>query len=461
MNIILAYLVINSPQDTRYNYGLGYVASVLKKNGYDVTYIPLKTTEDMALFYDQARRLKPRIIGFSATTSQFNYLHDISRKIKEESQAFIVCGGIHPTLEPGCLYDIPELDAVVRGEGEFAMLELADALRDNKPVNGIRNIWVKESGRTQKNELRPLISRLDELPFPDKESLDYQRVIDDSRGLDRFIFSRGCAFSCAYCSNKALSDLYRDSGPYLRTESPERAVEEIRRDASRYRFSEVCFDDDIISLNKKWFYGFFGLYRKEFKYPFLCNIRPNTVDEDMIRILKDAGIKMAVVGIEHGNEPFRRTVLKRDITDSQIKETFRLFKKYNIAYTGQIMVGFPFENKRLFLDTVRLCRELDIRPPQNISVFYPYPGTALGRLCAENGWMPEKRFYRERSEAVISYPTFSKKEIRLCTRAFSILLGNKNISLKMPLNLVRYYHKWFGKEPIWNTWTARLKKRER
>jgi radical SAM superfamily enzyme YgiQ (UPF0313 family) len=293
--------------------------------------------------------------------------------------------------------------------------------------------------------MRPLIKNLDELPFPDKESLDYQRVIDDARGLNRFIFSRGCTFECSYCSNKALSDLYKGRGPYFRSESPERAIEEISSDEKRFKFSEICFDDDTISLNRKWFCEFFNLYRKNFKYPFLCNIRPAAIDEEMIRLLKDSGIKKAIVGVEHGNEAFRKTVLKRNMTNAQIAETFKLFKRYGIDYVGQIMVGFPFESKRLFLDTVRLCRELDIQPSNNLSVFYPYPGTELGEICRKNNWLPDKRYYRERSEALISYPTFNRAQIRLCARVFPILLRHKNISLKIPMGLVRYSYKIFSK----------------
>lgn len=445
MKIFLIYLVINSPQNTGYNYGLGYIASVLKNSGHKVDYIALNGEEDLPSFYEKIKCDKPGLIGFSSTTSQYSYLKDIVNKIRELSGAFIVCGGVHPTLEPDCISEIAGLDAIVRGEGEYPMLELAGALQNKTEYRDIKNIWYKHNGSVIKNAIRPPINNLDELPFPDKLSLDYQKVIDGARGMNKFIFSRGCTFQCTYCSNKALSDLYKGNVRYFRTESPKRAIEEIKADESRFIFSGIDFQDDIISLDKKWFYEFFSIYKKEFKYPSIVSIRPAVIDEDMIKLLKDAGTKKAVIGVEHGNETFRKKVLKRDMTNEDIIKTFQLFKKYEIECHGQIMVGFPFEDKRLFLDTVRLCRKLDIKPSNNISIFYPYPGTELGNICKSHNWLPKKRYYRERSDAIISYPSFSNKEIRLCTRVFPTLMANKNVSLKIPLNLIRYYFKFLSK----------------
>ena len=86
------------------------------------------------------------------------------------------------------------------------------------------------------------------------------------------------------------------------------------------------------------------------------------------------------------------------------------------------MVGLPYENKRLFLDTVSLCRELPIRSTNYINVFHPYPATELGDLCEEKGWLLPKKHYREREDSVTSYPGFDKEEIKLCKDAFPYLL---------------------------------------
>ena len=432
MKIFLIYLAINSPEsDFVYSYGLGYIAAVLKRERHDIEYISLKNKEDTIGLYEKIKKEKPEMVGFSSTTDQFQYINDIAKTIKTISGTFIVCGGIHPTLEPSCIDEIPELDAIVRGEGEYAIVELVNALKNKKPYSNIRNFWFRENDKIIKNEIRPLIKNLDELPFPDKDSLDYQRVIDNAGGMDRLIFSRGCKFECPYCSNGALKELY--GGTYFRRRSPEKAVEEIKLEESKYRFRRIFFDDDLITIDKNWFYDFFNLYKKQFKYKFQCNIRPGIVDVDMVKLLKEANCVGVNIGIEHGNEHFRKTVLKRNITNKQILDTFRLFVDHGITQNRQqIMHGLPFESRRLFLDTVRLCRQTGVI--HGGSIFSPYPGTEFYKICKKNNWMLDKKDnYRDRQDVLVSYPGFDKKDIRLCHDMYNFLLRHKSIPLFIPL----------------------------
>lgn len=443
MKIHLIFSVLNIPQDkgqdVGYSYGLGYIAAALKSAGHDVGYFSLTDNHDVRALCDAVRRDQPGIVAFSATSSQFPSLGEIVPKIKTISDSFVVCGGVHTTLKPECISEMPELDAVARGEGEWALPELADALEKGADIFNIRSFWFRNGAQIIKNETRSLIAKLDDLPFPDKTSLDYQQVIDKAGGVNRFIFSRGCPFDCSYCSNKALSDAYSGGNSYFRQRSPRKAIAEIERDAGAYNFRCIAFDDDVMSLNKKWFYEFFDLYRKNFRYPFRCNLRVGTVDSDMMRLLKDAGAQGIGVGIEHGNEEFRRKVLKRNISNKQILETFSLCDKYGLTHNDFIMVGFPYENRRLFLDTARLCRKVSAKG--SISIFVPYPGTHLAAVCEANGWLPGKKKYVERDDAVISYPGFPKEEIQLCADTYELLMRFKFIPLWVPLEWIRWAYK--------------------
>jgi len=422
MKVFLVYLRINSGHggDDQYNYGLGYIAAVLRQEGHEITYIVLAGDRDLQGFYKKIEKEQPDITGFYVTASHIGPLEEIVRKMRPTTRTFIVCGGPHPTLSPESMFSIPGIDAVVRGEGEYPMRDLADALSRKDDFNHIRNLWVRDGDRIVKNEMRPLIEDLDELPYPDKSCLDYQKTIDGWNGTIRYIFSRGCVFSCAYCSNKALSDVY--GGKYFRIRSPQKAIGEIEKDMRAYTFTKVMFDDDTIHVDKKWFREFFDLYKRQVHIPFKCNIRPDIIDTEIVDLLKDAGVARVNIGVEHGNEEFRRKYLNRNMTNRQIIEAFDLFRRRNIDCFAHLMVGLPYENRRLFLDTVRLCRELPILPSNPINIFHPYPATELGDLCEEKGWLLPKKHYREREDSITSYPGFDKEEIKLCKDAFSYLL---------------------------------------
>ncbi len=439
MKIFLIYPAINLPEwrGRIYSYGLGYIYAVLKQAHYSVDYIPLKNRKDILSLYEKVKIQQPDIIGFAITTNQFNYLKEIIKAIKEISHSFVVCGGKHPTFKPECISEISALDAIVRGEGEFAMLELAEAFKNKRGYSKIKNFWFKEKNKIVRNTLRPLIKNLDELPFPDKTCLDNQKAVDAVDCINGFIFSRGCTFECSYCSSKALNDLYLNQGSYFRQRSPQKAIEEIELNIAaikKHKSGYIRLDDDTISLNRKWFYEFFTLYKKKIRYPLKCNLRPGTIDSDMVSLLKEAaGTVWVIMGVEHGNERFRKTILKRKITDKQIIDSFNLCANHGISCYAQVMVGLPFENKELFLDTVKLCRKLPLKAGHSSEIFTPYPGTPLARICEENNWLPDEKFYTERVKAVISYPNFTKEEIQLCHDILGFLINCKFIPLNIPL----------------------------
>ena len=436
MKVFLVYLALDTPQNRGYNYGLGYIAAVLEKGGYNVKYLTLKNKRDVNDLYTKIKREKPSVVAFSSTSTQFRFVKQLSKEIRSFFNGFIICGGVHTTLEPECILDVPELDAIVRGEGEYPLLEFVDCIEKGSNSFKIKNFWFRNGKKIIKNEIRPLIENLDELPLPSKSSLDYQKIIDNSGGENNFIFSRGCPFECTYCSNKALSSIYPNKYKYFRQISPQKAIEEIEGDSKRYKFNSIVFDDDTISLNKKWFYDFFTLYQQKFDYPFKCNLRIGTVDSSMMALLKKAGVKQVLVGVEQGNEGFRKKVLKRYMSNKQMLDFFRICERYKVPYKAFIMVGFPFENKRLFFDTVKFCRKISVR--SRAYIFQPYPGTELGHICEMNNWMPDKEDFREREEAVIGYPSFSKKEIQLCSDASYFLISFKFIPLSLPLEFTAY-----------------------
>jgi len=443
MKILLVNCAINLEgwRGELFSQGVGSLIAVLKQNGYQVEGAVLANDGDITALYEQVQLDRPELIGFSSTTNQFPHLKDIVRTVKQLSRdSFVVCGGIHPTMVPECINDIPELDGIVRGEGEFAMVELAEAIGNGTDLIHIQNLSFRRGAEIVQNSIRPPIDNLDTLPFPDTDWVGSRDGATTATGINAFMFSRGCAYECSYCSIKALNDFYGGKGHYFRQRSPDHALREVELRVAKYQLRDVRFDDNILNANKKWAIEFLTKYKEKIRLPFQCNLRAGHVDAEMAELLVDAGCTCVIIGVEHGNEEFRRRVLNRKMTNRQILDSFKHFAGKNISCGVQLLVGLPFENRKLFLDTVRLCRQLPLQT-HTLSIFAPYPGTELYTICRDNHWLPEAPGGKERLEAVIDFPGFSRRDIQLCYDMFPYLLRYEWIPLFFPLEWLKRFVK--------------------
>jgi len=193
-----------------------YLSSYLKKNGHETELIfdsqifarGVFRTKAISNFFDVKKELakeiiskKPDLIGISVFSANYQRALTISRELKKISpKTPIIFGGIHPTSVPEVVIKEKCVDMVCVGEGEEAMLELLDSYKNNQVDTSIRNIWFKNAKHIIKNQVRPLISNLDNLPFPDKNAF-YQTQPKNMKDEYCCISSRGCPFACSYCGN--------------------------------------------------------------------------------------------------------------------------------------------------------------------------------------------------------------------------------------------------------------------
>ena len=166
------------------SFGIEYLSAVLTQAGHqtELIYDPgldnnfyvspglLKKLNVPRKLVRKARDFSPDLVAFSSITNLYPYIKDMARALKAELKMPAVIGGIHPTVLPELVLQEDCFDIVCRGEGEYALLELADRLEKGEDITDIENLWVKDSqGVIHKNEQRPLIQDLDALPFPDKD----------------------------------------------------------------------------------------------------------------------------------------------------------------------------------------------------------------------------------------------------------------------------------------------------
>lgn len=238
-------------QNLPYEYpGTGSIAALLKSRGHKVKVAIASTYRQVKSF------LRPgQIVGFSVMTGMQNWAVSLSRQIKKDFNVFIVMGGPHPTYYPQVIEEM-DIDAICRGEGEFAMLDLALAIDRQTDVSGIANLWVKKQAQVYKNEPRPLCGNLDELPRQDRQIYYEQYPFLRDNPHKSFIAGRGCPFDCAFCFNRQLRRIYDKKGDFVRMRSPRDVIAEIEEVRDNYGLKKVFFHDDTFILNFQWLEDF-------------------------------------------------------------------------------------------------------------------------------------------------------------------------------------------------------------
>jgi anaerobic magnesium-protoporphyrin IX monomethyl ester cyclase len=414
MRILLIFIDIASYHEDGYHFGLASISSYLKEKGYEVSYKYIASTNEYQDLLKYIKTYSPKVIGISSVESQFLHVKHLSELIKSCSDAFIVCGGMYPTLFPETLKEAESLDGVIIGEGEIAFYQLLEKIKNKENYHDSLNFcyYDKQEGKVKKNALLPLAEDLDTLPFPDREIFDYKKYLIHRHSL-QFLFNRGCPFSCTYCSNHAFAKVYGKNVNYTRFRSPLNCINEIKTVLKKYNTNKpIQIVDDLFTLNKKWLFGFLDMYKREIKRPFICCTRSNLANQEIFTRLKEAGCFRVMMSIESGNDFIRNEIMKRNISNEEIIESFRLARKYGMETSGVAMVGLPFETREMVFDTIKMIAKTKATD-FTLNVFYPYKGTDLYNVCKENKFLPlaTPENISERRESILELDTLTKDEI--------------------------------------------------
>jgi radical SAM superfamily enzyme YgiQ (UPF0313 family) len=367
--------------------GVAYLSAYLKREGHRTSLIHMVRPWGRGEFMERIRKEDPDVLAVSTTTHMFPHVRDKVRWVKEETDIFVVGGGAHPTLDPeGTLREAP-FDAVCLGEGEEALAELCGALEEGRDPSRIPSLWVRRGERVIRNPVRPLVEDLDTLPFPDRSIFNPEDFCPQQHERGTLMASRGCPYSCTYCSNHAQRSIYPNRKKYVRFRSVDnvmREIKEIVEGDREGRLRYIRFDDDILTLDREWFQELAERYREEIPLPFICNSRVNLLDEETVKLFARSGCSVICLGIECGNEAVRREVLRRPMSNRRIVEVFRLCRKYGIKTVSTNMTSLPGEDLSMLLETVKINARA--RPDcMQVSTYHPYPNTRLYDYCRRKG----------------------------------------------------------------------------
>jgi len=367
------------------------LSAVLKEGGhttglYHLTYMP-----DRSEFIGVVRQRQPDMIGFSIRTSALSFAIEMADWLDDEMPDIPVMAGMyHPSLAPDEVIGLKGIDAICIGEGEYACLDFVNYYSEHGKLDSTAAcFWVKEpDGTTHKNPVRPYITDLDTLPFPDLDIFDYCNLRSNiQQNTAEVIVSRGCIYSCTYCANAQLRNIYPDKKHYARFRSPENAItlleKVLEKDPKIECFS---FNDAIMNIYEDWFYEFMALYKERIRKKFVCNVRVELVNEKMVKELAEAGCYLITIGLENGNEEFRSKYLNRTMKNDHVVSVSHMLKSAGIIVNAYNIIGLPHETLALSLETVKLNARM-YTDNIVISFFAPYPSTRLREIAEEAGFI--------------------------------------------------------------------------
>jgi len=382
--------------------GLGYLAAVLEQAGHQVQ-IYDAVVEDEPLG-DVLKRGKFKVVGITSTTPLINEAWEAAGEAKAHG-AVTILGGPHPTLLPDESLHRPEVDLVVRGEGEDTIIEIASNLasrftfHEPSPMPHLfeRAVWSRiaglsfrdENGQIVHNPPRPLRKDLDSLPFPAHHLFKIERYtnlqpltdgLDPNARAYTIITSRGCPYSCIYCS-KAIT------GRTWRPRSPENVVAEWRWLVRDLKATEIGVTDDTMTLDLERAKTICRMLIAEglntVPWITIHGINARHTDEELLRLMKQAGCKRVGFGVESGNQRVLDSIKKQQTVDD-VRRAFANARKAGLETMGFFIFGLPADTEESMEDTIRLALELD---PElaNFMIAAPFPGTEMYDLVLREG----------------------------------------------------------------------------
>jgi len=361
--------------------GLGYIAAVLRKAGYKLTFLDNQILQlNGNSFKNEIKKISPDVVLLSSMTPLWPEIVKLGKLVKEISSQIIVgVGGPHLSVYAQESLSSKAFDFGVYGEGEDAILDILEAIKAGRSLDGIRGCIFKKGGRVTVNPPRPEIYDLDSLPFPAIDLLPYTKYLALSVRQPFFsmITSRGCPYNCKFCFQGYM-------GKY-RTRSPENVVEEMDILVNKYKAQEIVVFDESFAVEKEKVLKICGLiHKRNIKFRWDIRTRVDLLDNEILESLKSAGCTRVHLGIESGDQEIL-CKMNKGISVSEIVEKVKLVKKNGLESRGYFMLAYPGETYGTICRTVEFAKSLPL-DWASFTVTIGLPGTDIYNEGLKNGY---------------------------------------------------------------------------
>jgi anaerobic magnesium-protoporphyrin IX monomethyl ester cyclase len=387
------------------------------------------------LIGDFSRKLddfKPHAVIFSTLTEDtWPQARDMLEVLSHYPESKAIVGGVYTTMAPSDVIADSYVQCIGEGEGEHTILEFCETVRQGiLPINIPGTRSKDENGQVIHNPSRPL-TNINNI-IPDFSLFDERRF---QRPLGAKIWRaipietyRGCPYTCAFCNSPAqvIIAKEKEQGNFMRRKSMSTLRKEITTMVERYNANFLYINDDAFMARPRQEIEDFAKMYQDIKIPFWFQTRFEDIDEKKLTLLQEVGAYRVSFGIEHGNEQFRREKLHRNISNESMLKKADIVSKVGIPYSVNVIIGFPYETRELFFDTVRLNREVGTFDSSAPNIFVPYHGTPLREMAIKEGWLDPKRqtnSYFGESLLNMPKPYLQASEIRALQQVYNLYVN--------------------------------------
>lgn len=418
MKVVLSLAPCFFPSGSKWTLPLSilYPAAALEEAGVPVEVVdPFAERLSFAAYIRRILAAKPDVLGLSVTSDAYFSSVKVCAAIKRlRPELIIIMGGPHPTLLGGSILEaLPQVDILVKGEGELALRLIVERLAQGRDLEGVPNTIWRRGGAIVENPEKSLITELDSIPFPAFHLVDYAKYDLNYDFHDRgpvrsvnIISSRGCPFNCAFCSN---SNIW---GNKVRFRSLENVLAEMKLRIEQLGVNFFQFQDDAFNLSPQRLHQFCDLVEAEgLDIGFACALRADQADMELLGRLKSAGLTHAYFSVEHINDHIRQDCLGKSLPRAKIDQAIQTFEELGIGYSVAFMVSLPDEGPAELEENLRFMASLRPGHPEteiNFNLTRIYPGTRLETEAWQRGvlrpgftWL-DQRAMRRYSPGVFS-----------------------------------------------------------
>ncbi len=399
-------------------YGLRILKSILTNIGHEVHMLFVNKFHPPK-FVEIIHKINPEVVGVSLVSQNFQLYKKYYPHLRGAGTFKIILGGWHPTLSPD--YCSHYADIICIGEGDVAIGEILDDLKNDITKSLYTNSLTQ-------NLNYPIFDFHHKNTYVIEEvhdeiiQISYREPYFENKRYGTMI-GRGCPYSCTYCSNSCMKNIY-SNWRTIRYREINHIIRELKMVKENLKGVErINFYDEVFLPKKEWIDDFCTKYVQYISLPFYCMFYPGTCPEETAKKLKEAGLTGVWLGIQSGSERVRREIFKRYYSNETILKQVEIFKKHNISVKYDFIFDNPFETDEDREETIKLMSNLGHPLSVNMFSLKYFPNTEITQMALKKGYIKDTidNIYEEKPNYLIN----DQRQLDILNKVAGEVLKNK------------------------------------